>query len=238
MSIQKTCNTCSSVFSVPPSRSKAKYCCKECVPRTGNGNPNWKGGLFARECVECGKKFHVKQKEVKAGRGKFCSRPCSMNFYGRKKSFAKNKNRVHKNCQNCGASIFIKPSHAHTEGKFCSIPCRSSFYKSNGTQAGKNNPRFSHGQSHFSGFYSSQRRTSEGVFTETDIEEIKEKQQHKCANCLNSIQGKEYHIDHIIPVSKNGTNWPHNIQILCPTCNLKKSAKDPIYWAQENGRLI
>jgi len=37
--------------------------------------------------------------------------------------------------------------------------------------------------------------------------------------CFNS---SEYHIDHIIPVSKGGTNDFNNLQVLCVTCNQEK----------------
>jgi hypothetical protein len=42
-------------------------------------------------------------------------------------------------------------------------------------------------------------------------------------HCISCGSEKELHFDHIIPVAKGGGNIAANIQILCQTCNLKKS---------------
>lgn len=85
--------------------------------------------------------------------------------------------------------------------------------------------------------YEHKRRNAEGKFNSLEIKELYKKQKGKCVNCVKSISGK-YHIDHIVPISKGGTNWISNLQLLCPFCNISKGAKDPIKWAQENGRLL
>lgn len=82
---------------------------------------------------------------------------------------------------------------------------------------------------------------AEGKHTAADIRAIFEKQCGICANCqtkLFKLGANKYHVDHIMPLALGGSNWPSNLQCLCPTCNLKKHAKDPIDWAKENGRLI
>jgi len=43
--------------------------------------------------------------------------------------------------------------------------------------------------------------------------------------CVRCGSKQELHFDHIIPLAKGGGNSEANIQILCRTCNLKKSDK-------------
>lgn len=90
--------------------------------------------------------------------------------------------------------------------------------------------------------YSSKRRRlmekAGGSFSESDIKEMMARQKGKCAepSCRCDVRHK-YHIDHIMPVKLGGDNNPSNLQILCPRCNSRKSAKHPLDWAAENGRL-
>ena len=59
-----------------------------------------------------------------------------------------------------------------------------------------------------------------------------------CANCRVSFKKVKFHLDHKVALSKGGSNTDDNVQLLCAPCNLRKKAKDPITWAQENGRLL
>lgn len=82
-----------------------------------------------------------------------------------------------------------------------------------------------------------QKMQAEGEYKLSDVNRIYGQQKGKCANCRVQLRDK-YHIDHIIPLSKGGTNYPKNLQILCGTCNRKKYNHDPIEWAQAQGRLL
>lgn len=89
--------------------------------------------------------------------------------------------------------------------------------------------------------YRARKRSAVGTHTAVDIARILDKQKGLCANCHTKLfeYGKhKYHVDHIMPLARGGSNWPSNLQCLCPTCNLSKNAKDPIEWAQQNGRLL
>lgn len=89
--------------------------------------------------------------------------------------------------------------------------------------------------------YKANRKGATGSHTGKDILFIFNSQRGLCANCNKKLfkSGKnKYHVDHVIALARGGSNWPDNLQCLCPSCNMSKGAKDPIAWAQENGRLL
>lgn len=62
--------------------------------------------------------------------------------------------------------------------------------------------------------------------TINDVENIMEFQGRRCVYCDCTLDGREVHNDHIVPVSKGGSNRPCNIQKLCARCNLDKWTRD------------
>jgi len=70
-------------------------------------------------------------------------------------------------------------------------------------------------------------RDAEGAHTPCELTALYADQNGKCANPVcgtNLADG--YHVDHIVALVNGGTNWIENIQLLCPTCNLRKGRKD------------
>lgn len=49
---------------------------------------------------------------------------------------------------------------------------------------------------------------------------------------------RKFHVDHYRALSKGGKHEASNLRIACPTCNLRKHAKDPLDFAREVGRLF
>lgn len=82
------------------------------------------------------------------------------------------------------------------------------------------------------------KRNAAGTHTARDISLILNAQCKKCAYCRVDLGARKYHVDHIIPLARGGTNWPRNLQILCGPCNQRKSARDPIEFAQSRGLLL
>lgn len=76
-----------------------------------------------------------------------------------------------------------------------------------------------------------------GQLTLADIRSLR-KRQKKCLCGARFTKDNPPTIDHVVPLSRGGAHTKGNIQLLCWPCNKKKSAKDPIVFAQENGRLL
>jgi 5-methylcytosine-specific restriction endonuclease McrA len=82
-----------------------------------------------------------------------------------------------------------------------------------------------------------QRKLAAGKHTQTDIDAIFALQRGRCAYCRRSIRNG-YHVDHIVPLSKGGSNSRRNLQLTCAACNMSKKDRDPIRHAQRLGRLL
>lgn len=73
-----------------------------------------------------------------------------------------------------------------------------------------------------------------GSFSRHDVM-MQINQQRGCCWWCGKPVGNDYHVDHIIPLSRGGSNGPENIVIACAPCNLSKGAKLPHEFA---GRLL
>lgn len=65
-----------------------------------------------------------------------------------------------------------------------------------------------------------------GTHSAADVQRIRAQQGNRCFWCGAAL-GRSYHVDHYIPLSKGGSNWPENLDVACGACNLAKGAKMP-----------
>ena len=65
---------------------------------------------------------------------------------------------------------------------------------------------------------------ADGQFTHDDIILIYQKQNGKCFYCGEVLNSK-FDIDHKIPLSRGGSNWPENLCCACARCNRSKHTK-------------
>lgn len=79
-------------------------------------------------------------------------------------------------------------------------------------------------------------RNAEGRYSAKDVAAQYAKQDGLCFWCAQPLT--DFHVDHIIPLSRYGTNWPANIVCACPTCNHSKADKLPFQEWQPPNPLI
>ena len=87
--------------------------------------------------------------------------------------------------------------------------------------------------------YNENLRNAVGDYSEFDVVIIRKKLSDKCFYCGNSLNGGGEK-DHIIPLSKGGSNWPENITLACMRCNkdkYDKSLEDFISWRKKHGLI-
>lgn len=85
-------------------------------------------------------------------------------------------------------------------------------------------PEFRALQSHRSKNNRAKRLKAEGFFTQADVDKVHADQNFMCAIC-GSDTSYAYQVDHILALSRGGSNWPINLQILCKSCNCRKGSK-------------
>ncbi len=73
------------------------------------------------------------------------------------------------------------------------------------------------------------KNSSQGTHTVDDIQAQYKRQKGKCYYCHTKV-GKNYHVDHVIPISRGGSNDISNLVITCTFCNLSKKDKLPHEW--------
>jgi 5-methylcytosine-specific restriction endonuclease McrA len=78
-----------------------------------------------------------------------------------------------------------------------------------------------------------------GSFSDYDIAMIRRQLNDCCFYCGVPLKGGGEK-DHIVPLSKDGTNWPSNITLACLRCNrdkYDKSVSEFVVWRKERGLL-
>jgi 5-methylcytosine-specific restriction endonuclease McrA len=137
-------------------------------------------------------------------------------------------------CDQCGAIASDKPSHYARKIKhFCSQACYSDYKR---TIPPENHPRWTGGVSQTEAhrrwkaknpqrmaFLKARRyareRGAEGSHTFVEWQNLKLAFGNRCAECR---EVKPLPKDHIIPLSKGGSDYITNIQPLCRNCNSRK----------------
>lgn len=86
--------------------------------------------------------------------------------------------------------------------------------------------------------YKHRRRAQEREgMTGAELAKWQKEQPRKCYWC-GTTKAKAYAVDHYVPLAKGGKHEASNLVLACKPCNSRKSAKDPLDFAREIGRLM
>lgn len=66
-------------------------------------------------------------------------------------------------------------------------------------------------------------KNAEGSFSHDDVARLIESQNGTCYWCKKELD--DYHVDHFVPLKCGGSNWPSNLVVACPTCNMSRGTK-------------
>jgi 5-methylcytosine-specific restriction endonuclease McrA len=79
--------------------------------------------------------------------------------------------------------------------------------------------------------YHARKRGAPGHFTAVDIQRLWNEQNGVCAapHCSTSLE-VSCTVEHKIPLSRGGSNWPANLQLFCSPCNSSKGTKTMAEW--------
>jgi hypothetical protein len=69
------------------------------------------------------------------------------------------------------------------------------------------------------------RQMSNGPFEFISRRKVWERDGGICGICKQPADEQNWHVDHVIPLSKGGTHTYDNVQVAHPVCNLSKGAK-------------
>jgi len=227
------------------------------LKRYFNGNPCHKGHVTERMtgchvCIACDRERYQENKEAVRDKGKRYRAANKEKIAADKKAYAeKNREKLLAYWKSVYQKVkgdrlpkmredYKENGHVITERQRAARARNPEKHRETARRYRERNPEL------IRSFWENRRArkvSAEGSFGKEDVDRMLESQKRKCASCYEKLAKKEdgqliYHIDHIQPLAKGGTNWPHNLQILCPSCNMRKSDKHPLDWAKENGKLL
>ena len=191
-----------------------------------------------RACAWCGSRFIPRSFQVKVGQGGFCSVSCSTKAFSKTEQFKRSREksgRTYRESLLAGQFVRLSgESHPQWSGGPAearkrrvlsgkSAEYRRRYVKENPERVREWTQKRSIGYS--------------GRLPRGTIAKLHRLQRGMCAFCNCSLDDG-YHVDHILPIALGGKHEPLNIQLLCPTCNVRKWAFHPVEFANKNGRLL
>ena len=228
------CQVCNTPMWFPPSKhGKYLTCGGNCHATV----VEQAASLRIRKCLTCGTEFRPRGYQIKQGQGKYCSNKCAIPALesGRTPE-ARKKSGLAKSASYASGRIVAVTGPAHHSWKG-GKEAHKQRKKQSGALAKSLRKYRANNPDKVREFTLRRKSRKYGRLPRGTVNLLGSLQKWKCVVCKCDIRSK-YHVDHIMPLAKGGLHVPENIQLLCPTCNVQKSAKHPIDFMQQKGFLL
>lgn len=228
----KKCAQCMAWFHLPRCHALRHRCCSsECNRELRIASRTAR----AKNCEKCGGAFVPRPSQVEQGRGRFCSVACMATLLHTYRTPEMEARRI-----SAMKDRIAKGEWTYRRGKdnpqWTGGSAAAQARRTASGAAAKYNREYRKANPDRAREWVMRRRVGTKLPYGT-IPKIRMLQRDRCAMCACDVS-KKYHVDHIFPLSKGGKHEPGNLQILCPTCNVRKWAMLPHEFAQKMGKLI
>ena len=235
--ITKVCLCCGNEFTIPQCRDWREKCCSsECKVQHRQNKTAQLKAERTRQCAHCNDDFVVKKSQLVAGHGKYCSHRCATDAGAHAALFTEEAMR--KSADGYRKAILegrVKRYYGEENVRWKGG--RAAFYERNRERLAEKRRQYRKENPHKVREFTARRKKRKyGRLKQGTVKKLFELQKGRCVICR--VKLKTYHLDHIMPLAKGGLHVETNVQLLCPDCNIRKAAKDPISYMQSRGFLL
>lgn len=224
------CAGCARTMFIPPSKAQQKATCSNTCRAKFAANAR-------KPCETCGEAFRPRLTQLRLGQGRFCSQACNTAARAALQTPAAQAKAADALRAAFADGRVTRESGAANKQWRGGRAAYRQRRRDSGAEAAalrdyrRRNP---HKAKEFAARRYGKRI---GNLPPGTIQAIGDAQRWRCAICRVSIRSG-YHDAHVTPLKRGGEHAGRNIQLLCPPCNARKSARDPIDHMRSLGRLL
>lgn len=223
------CEHCSKGMWFPKCKH-GKY--KTCSPECANAMRDAARSSRIRPCENCGADFAPRLTQTRAGHGRFCSQVCNVSARDALLSPESKLKAKAVVAAMREAGLIKQPRGEESASWKGGI---EAFKERNARKIAEYKRK---NKDKVAAWSANRRKRGAGKLPSTTVADLMRLQKGKCAVCHVQLSKAGVHLDHVFPLAKGGRNERENVQLLCPTCNTKKAAKNPTDFMQEMGYLL
>lgn len=231
---RRECEVCAKPMWLPASKVAIYSTCSDAC-RSARSAAGWKER--ERKCETCSVVFHARRTQISAGIGRYCSRQCIPSDH---LSEPENLAKATAGWLLAKEDGRIRFRSGENSASWKGGPAAAKARRRDSGKAAASLRRYRKQHPDKVREFALRRRDRRELGKRLPMGTVKRignAQGWRCAICSTGIKNC-YHVDHIRPLAKDGKHEPRNIQLTCPTCNVRKSAKDPIDYMRSLGRLL